>query len=281
MKRFVPIILCVMGCQPDPGDLDRIEAQLKDDPTRGGKVGTQIGLSVRKHAISHAKDILRPVHDCGLAEGPRRTEVSVTVSRSDKVLQAWKETRWYNADSAALRVDFQFVENGTSSPEHRLLWQKYENAWLTRTDLDDRWFSRRATPQDIEFLRQNGLGVGQTLLNAASGWSAQSGSWGLGGVKVVCERGIDESTGWLQRFGGRVQVRSGSMSLEGDRRREIDVSWTLSDGTILAASVVEQVVDWQPELPVDILATTSRNTIDERLRAWQKLGWIALRSNDD
>ena len=145
MKSLIPILVCLLGCQPDQGELDKIEAQLKDDPTRGGKVGTLVGLNVRKHAASLAKGLTRPLQECGLAEGARQTDVSMTVARADTVLQSWSERRWYNAHAGALRIDYNFTENGTKSSDHRLLWQKSEDTWLTRTGLDEHWYRRRAT----------------------------------------------------------------------------------------------------------------------------------------
>lgn len=280
MKRTLLLaILPLLACKPNEGELRDLETRLKTDADRPGKVGLVVALALHKTAIDVVRSLQRPVNPvCGLRPGSRRTTTLAELTRGGSPLESWSETRLFSPQPPFLstRAVFQTELGQTNTQE--MAWTIVDDEFRAKDPLSQAWFVRPVATFDAKWLNEQGLGLGQTLMDAAPGWTHAkvSDRWHLGTQPMACEKMTSSHSPWLERLSGRVTVVDAVLMM--DSARTTSISWGLSDGSLLKVTVTEETTDWKPDetqlRPDERLRTTSPAAIDATFDSWEKRGLV-------
>ncbi len=285
MKRILFLaLLPLMACQPDEGELRELESRLKTDADRPGKVGLVVALARHKKAIEVARGFQQPLNpDCELPAGSRRTTTLAQVTRGGSPLESWSETRLFSLHPPflATRAVFQTELGQTNTQE--MAWTIVDEEFRAKDPLSQAWFVRPVATFDAQWLSEQGLGLGQTLMDAIPGWTQAKlpDQWHLGTQPMACETTTKSRSPWLERLSGRVTLMDATLVM--DSARTTSISWGLADGSVLKVTVTEEITDWKPdpkELRPDLsLRTTSSAAIDATVNLWEERGLVTKERN--
>lgn len=283
-RIFVAIVLPLLACQPSEQDLQQLESRLKEDSTRSGRVGLVVALERRTRAVQVATEFLRPVNkDCELPAGPRKTVTVAQVTRGDMTLAEWRETRFFRANPPYLAIEARFQTELGQTNTQELAWTIDDGEFLAKDPFSPAWFSRPTTRLDQKWLRDQGLGMGQTVLDALPGWTAAETPkrWEIGSSSLVCEPDFMPQTAWLERLSGRGTPADGTLTVNAERITS--ASWHLADGSVMEIKVTEETVEWRPDIGVaeiqERLRAASADSVDATLDSWEKRGLIMRDTN--
>ncbi len=280
---FVLAVAALMACQPNEAELRELEARLKVDSSRSGKVGLVVALGTRAQAVAVARSLSRPLNlDCELPSGSRRTTTVVEVSRGGTPLQGWNETRLFSVAPPYLSVAAKYRTELGQTNTQQLAWTIDRGEFLAKDPLSDTWFARPLARQDETWLKDQGLGLGQTVMDATPGWTVADTAqkWEVGIQRMTCERDILPRTAWLDRFSGRATLIEASVTK--DSARTTSASWRLADGSLLQVEITEETVDWRPNaetLDNPRVRATSVGPVDVAADLWEKLGLVMREKN--
>ncbi len=285
MNRILILaMLPLLACQPNEGELRDLESRLKTDADRPGKVGLVVALACHKKAMDVVRGLQRPLNsDCELPTGSRRTTTVAEITRRGAKAESWSETRLFslNPPFLSIRAEFQTELGQTNTQE--MAWAIVGDEFRAKDPLSQAWFVRPVATVDAEWLNEQGLGLGQTLMDAAPGWSDAevTDRWHHGTRPMACEKRASARSPWLERLSGRVTLVDAELVM--DSARTTSVSWNLADGSLLKVTVTEELSDWKPDeaalRPVQSLRTTSPEGIDATFDSWEKRGLVMRDKN--
>ena len=212
--------------------------------------------------------------NCQLSAGARRTVTTIEITRGGTPLQSWNETRLFSPESQYLSVSASYQTELGQTNSQELAWMIDGGEFLAKDPLSPAWFARPVASVDASWLNEQGLGLGQTVMDATPGWTASETPrhWKNGGRRMACESEIVSQTSWLERLSGRVTLIDASMTM--DTLRTTSASWRLTDGSIMRVVVTEETVDWTPEIQeangLERIYTTPPDAVDVTLNSWEK-----------
>ncbi len=293
MRRTIPLILLaisIVGCDAirDAWSDPDVEAALRNEPGRGGKVGTLVALQVAKSARSTSREISQPrLAPCTTAATPstqRVLELLITRTQGDEFLTRWEETRTLYidaADNSELRWRGKFITLvGTEGTREGGVIQTREGTWVAR-DPGPRWYQ---ADDSTEPLREFAQPLSD-LIGLAKWQKDGPNRWTAGDETLRCG---DESSPWTARIlanGGKL-VRQRFEVAGADRTLMFE--WKMPDDTVLEVEWRETTSEWTGtvETPdaadadvVDVTRDLSYKTAMSALDDWAKRG--LLERNDE
>jgi hypothetical protein len=285
MKRTLFLaIVPLLACQPNEGELRDLEARLKTDADRPAKVALVIALARHKTAIEVVRSLRQPLNpDCELQPRSRRTTTLAEVTRGGSPQESWSETRLFSRQPPFLSTRSVFQTELGQSNTQEMAWTIVDDEFRAKDPLSQTWFVRPVANSDAHWLTEQGLGSGQTLMNAAPGWTPAKvpGRWHLGTQPMTCEKITSSHSPWLERFSGRVKIVDATLTM--DSARTTSISWGLTDGSLLKVTITEEMTDWTPEekelRPDQRLGTTLPDAIDATFNSWEKRGLVMREKN--
>lgn len=292
-------LLVCGGCDDvkDALDPQRIEKRLREDPSRPGKVGSFVAVAVHQKALGLTRKLdAAPNPACAVQVGPNQRYIlnlDLERRRGETLVSSWKERRSYRVDGTGdLELDSTatFVTEigfeGTRDAAWRIVG---DDSYLGTRGRDGfLWYRRDADEQEGERAEAAGLGSIQALLDAAEGWRADGAEFvadAAGGPLRCVEQ--TEGRGWVDRFVAAADVRDGRL-VASPERRELTVSWQLSDGSVLTARLEDRVESFEdeiaapePERVVDVLRDRSLSDAVKLLEKLADEGLVEVASADD
>jgi len=276
---------CV-GC--DRSEARALEARLRQDSSRPGKVGTLRALQVRHSAGAVARAVARgPRSDCDTtpAHGPIRYTFELALRRTRRGARdsEWKETRVFrrSGDDVSVSSDATFqTAIGLRGTRRRALVIAGDVAYLSD---DGVWWSRPADGALRRRAREAGPGTLQGLLDVVTpGWKAAGpGVFGRGSSPLRCEE-TSPGSGFATRFLAEATLREARLTVE-PKRRSYRTRWELSDAGTLTVAFDDRVepLDHPPQRPPKdqvVAAGPDRSmaTAQKLLERMDHEGWIAL-----
>lgn len=244
--------LLAYGCDAarDLADPDRLQDRLREDPTRPGKVGAVVGVTVHQRAIRVANATRKaPSPGCSIELGPgRRYEMTLELKRNrgTVLVSSWKEERAFAVDAAgdlSLESTASFVseigERGTVINAWRVVGDDSFHGTPARDGM--LWYRRDADDDERARMRAAGTATLQALLDIAGPWRREQDRWQTdpAGTPLFCAP-ADEGRGWVDRFVARASLRNATLSGD-EARRQFVGSWELEDGSVISARLEDRV----------------------------------------
>lgn len=238
---------------------DEIEAQLRHDPDRPGRVGQLVGVQTSQRAMRIATAASNaPDERCALALTAQQrwtAELSLLRRRGETIAGAWTETRTLDitADAVAMTIAANFrTEIGTSG-ERAGQWVVTPAGSFIATPGagGDIWTRRQTEESERARLISYAEGMLPALMAATGGWTARDDGWGLGDDPLLCGP-MEHRAAFGDRFVGGATSTTASLGVvrDGGRvvGRTLEVTWSLSDRSTLTASYQDRQVAFDGEI---------------------------------
>lgn len=262
--RLTCLLATTVACNPAEQQLpapEEFEAQLRDDPSRPGRVGQLVGVAISQHAHQHAQMIAdAPNPLCvGAPEPGQRwiAELSLERRRGTSVVAAWSETRTLDrsTDAVAMRSAADYRTESGGKGTRAVEWRVLPTGTFIGTQANgkDLWFRRDHEEHEAERVLRYADGMLQSLLTAVGGWQRTSEGWTLGSEPLRCGQD-DVRSAFLSRLGAVAPDRAEFGVNDG---RKLNASWVLTDGSKLVAEYTDRLV----ELPDDDLTAPPADDI--------------------
>lgn len=286
------------GCDAPSEIAGQLEQTLRDNAATRQKAGTLRALQVsgRAHRIARAM-ASHPEAACRLElpdAGPFTYRVTLDVERrpagqrDDAPPEAhWHEQRVLRRDAdgdLSLQMDARYRDEIGLRDRRAPAWRVVGARSYVSVD-GEAYYRRDLAPGEPARIKTAGLGVIQTLLDAASaGWSrAGEGRWTLGGEALGCGPADAKRSGWLRRFATHATALSGALEVADGAAgpRRLKVRWQLDDGSTLRlrfsdtlALQAEAVDPPAPDAIVEVERDRSYARVSDMLDTFGERGWI-------
>lgn len=277
-------MLAALACQQarDLVDPEEIEAELKREPGRAGKVGGLVGVTLQQHA-SRITRAIAEAPDARCVWGAHADtrwigELAIERHRGGTLVSRWTETRTLDqrATAVAMRYSATFrTEIGTSGTREAEWRITPEGTFLAAPGTDgDLWIRRDTEEDERRRVLAASEGMLQSLLDAVGGWKRDGDGWTPGDEALRCAK-LTEGEAFTARFTASAQVQSAALRVEDDARH-FTATWLLSDGSTVEASFDDRIAPLEADIappPDDRLVPIARDR--SLARAQQLLAKLA------